>query len=184
MIRFNTLAALLILFMVPTGAHAEWKLRQEYTDGSLTVVSVSGESQVMPVGLRDAYTASLTVSCLPESRNMWLQLVWPEQMTGSKTITIVRTVMDFPELPQEWQASQDGGDLQSFTLDTQTIMGTELINRMLNSKSGSLALRPQGNGRIQNALFPLAGLDGKLREVIKSCPQGSYFDTLKADKGQ
>ncbi|SEK07068.1 Type VI secretion system VasI, EvfG, VC_A0118 [Sphingobium sp. AP50] len=183
MIRYTSLA-ILLGFLASQPAHAEWKLRQEYTDGDMTLVSVSSDSQTMPVGLRDSYSASLSISCIPKANNLWLQLVWPEQMTAMKTITIIRNADGFPAMPQEWNASGDGGEMQSFTLDGQTISGTELMNRLLTGKGQSLALKPQGNGRIQDAIFSLDGLESKLREVTKACPKWSYFDNMKAAKGQ
>lgn len=183
MVRLTVLAMLAFL-LVPQAADAHWKLRQEYTDGKMTLVSVSGESQALPVGLRDSYPASLSISCIPGADNLWLQLVWPERMTAMKSIVVVRAVEEFPELPQSWIASAEGGEMQSFSLDGQTIAGTELMNRLLTSKGKGISLNPQGNGRIQDAIFPLEGLEAKLREVTKACPQWSYFDAMKAAQGK
>lgn len=181
MIRL-TIMAVIGCLLSSQAARAEWKLKQEYTDGEMTFVSVSSDSQNMPVGLRESYSAQLSVSCIVGANNLWVQLVWPEQMTALKTIVVVRSVDEFPELPQSWAASPDKEGIQTFTLDGQTMAGTELMNRLLTSNGATIALKPHGNGRIQDAIFPLAGLQDKLREVTKACPKWSYFDMMAAMK--
>jgi len=173
---FRLVAAWAIALVIPQAAHAEWKLREEYEDKALRVISISAESQEMPVGQRDMGTATMAFTCLPADNSLFVQLIWPERMTfGSKIAVKVAEMDEKVEMPFEFEATP-ADNLQSFTLDGSTVLGTMFVGRFWATKESFALLTPDGVGRVQAAKFDLTNFGPKLREVMNACPKYSYLD--------
>lgn len=141
---------------------ADWDVDEQLTNGKATVVSTGAQStEQLAVGERDWGSARIFAQCFPESGELRLGVIWPEEIAPGN-------------VPINWSVDGAEWEVDLLLVDRDAgyfDMGQHRGNEILSMLSGGQKLRvePLGVGRRQEAHFSLVGAAPALDRVRAAC---------------